>query len=287
MRLYRWSLYLQGGLLAGLLLLLSACGGSAGSGSSASSACNTLLPGAGQATAGTSFPQLPFPQGSVSTAVKQQSTGDGQFTISTVDVCSPNTSSGAVIALYNSMLPSEQWSQSKTFPFDGSFQDACGDSNCWDMDNATLYLKIENVTDKGNGLVTYDLRLATPPPAAACGANFTDPTYYTQLDAMFQSTTVYNAIPLPPLTRLYSDNASGLRGTILCSAGTTASITVFMTKHLSSLGWQQLSAVTGTCPPSMKYASPTCWQNGSYRLVWAINSPIDWLIVFHDPDVGG
>lgn len=282
----RRSLYRHAALLAAVLLL-GACGGAGGGSPDPTPGCANLLPGAGPATAGTSFPQLPFPPGAVSAPVKQQSSGDGQFTISLVDVCAPSTSPNAVIALYNSKLPSQQWSQSKTFPFDGSFQDACGTNNCWDMDSATLYLAIEHVTDKGSGVAIYDLRLGMAPPAPACGANFTDPVYRTELGATFQSTTVYARIPLPPLTRIYSNNAAGLRGTVLCSAGTTASITMFMTKQLANQGWQQLGAISHACPPALSYGAPKCWKNGNHYLVWAINSNTDWMIVFHNPDIGG
>lgn len=289
MRMARWTRDSLAALLAVILLLLSACSSGTGGGSPSTptSGCAALLPGAVPASAGTSFPQLPFPQGAVSAPVAQQSSGDGQFTIALVNVCAPNTSPSAVTALYTSKLPSQQWSQSKTFPFDGSFQDTCGQGSCWTMDNATLYLKVENVADKGSGLVTYALRLGTPPPAPACGANFTDPMYHTQLGAAFQSTYVYATIPLPPLTRTFGNNAAGFLGTGLCSAGTTASITAFMTKQLTAQGWQQINMTNNPCPPDLNHHAPTCWQNSGHYLVWAINSTTDWIIVFHNPDLGG
>lgn len=123
----------------------------------------------------------------------------------------------------------------------------------------------------------------TPPN---CGANFTNPTYYTALpDAQFQTTTVYSEVPLPPLTRAYDNDASGgLRGRVMCSAGTTASVLAFMQTQLPLFSWQQVSFNSTSCTPVGDYGQPQCWMNGQFFLSLAIKSATDWIITFHDPD---
>lgn len=122
----------------------------------------------------------------------------------------------------------------------------------------------------------------TPPH---CGPNFTNPTFYSTLpDATFKTTTVYAQVPLPPLTRAYDNDASGLRGRALCSAGTTASVLAFMTQHLTQLGWQQVSRNSTSCTSIDTYGQSQCWKNGTYALSLGINSSTDWIILFRDPD---
>jgi hypothetical protein len=123
----------------------------------------------------------------------------------------------------------------------------------------------------------------TPP---VCGANFTNPAYYSTLPgATFQTTNVYAQVPMPPLTRAYDDDASGgIRGRHLCSAGNTASVLSFMTQHLTQLGWAETSQGSTACPGAAGYGQPECWTNGQYGLSMGVNSSTDWLIVFRDPD---
>ena len=124
------------------------------------------------------------------------------------------------------------------------------------------------------------------PRAAVCGPNFHNPTYYSTLpDATFQATTVFAQVPLPPLTRAYDDDASGgLRGRVLCSAGSTQAVLTFMTTHLTQLGWQPTALNSAGCTPVGDYKQPQCWKNGSYALTMGIKSSTDWLITFRNPD---
>ena len=124
----------------------------------------------------------------------------------------------------------------------------------------------------------------TPP---TCGANFTNPTFYSTLpDAMFHTTSVYSEVPLPPLTRSYDNDASGgFRGRVLCSAGTTASVLAFMHQQLPLFSWQQVKGGSTSCTPVGDYGQPECWQNGPFYLSLAIKSSTDWIITFHDPDI--
>ncbi len=124
----------------------------------------------------------------------------------------------------------------------------------------------------------------TPP---MCGPNFTNPNYVSTLpDATFNATNVFAQVQLPPETREYdNDAAGGMRGRNLCSAGTTQSVIDFMTQHLTALGWQKTASSTQGClTAGPSYAQQQCWQNGNYALNMGINSNLDWIILFVDPD---
>src|SRR5262249_37925611 len=110
----------------------------------------------------------------------------------------------------------------------------------------------------------------TAPPTfapAVCDAKFGSAEVTVLPDSTYQETTVYAQVPLPPQTRSHDDDASGLRGRFLCSAGTTDSVRAFMAQHLTQLGWQQLAAVHD-CGIAVipTYGHPQCWKNGIYRL---------------------
>lgn len=133
-----------------------------------------------------------------------------------------------------------------------------------------------------------DTPTPTPTPTPpTCGDNFsTPPTYHDTLpDATFNATDVYAQVPLPPLTRSYDDDAAGgVRGRVMCSAGTTDSILNFMTQHFTQLGWQQIDTTGNGCLSASMYGRPQCWKNGNFLLFLGINSNTDWIILFRDPD---
>src|SRR5271165_4017417 len=81
--------------------------------------------GAGSATAGPGFSDVPFPAGSVSTPIVQQSSGTGLFTVDTFNVCSPGTSKSAVQSFYASQMVAASWVYAPTVPYDGGYQAAC------------------------------------------------------------------------------------------------------------------------------------------------------------------
>lgn len=121
----------------------------------------------------------------------------------------------------------------------------------------------------------------TPPP---CGVRFSSAYQPTLPEATSSQTTVYAQVPMPPQTRYYSDDASGLRGRFMCSGGTKESVSAFMTQHLTQLGWQPVTPVTA-CGMAVipGYRQPQCWKNGSYQLYVGINSNTDWVIAYIDP----
>jgi hypothetical protein len=134
-----------------------------------------------------------------------------------------------------------------------------------------------------------DTPTPTPTPTPpTCGANFTTPPVYvsTLPDASFNATNVYAQVQLPPLTRSYDDDAAGgVRGRVMCSAGTTDAVQNFMSQHLTQLGWQQSDTTGDGClSAAAEYGHPQCWKNGTYLLFVGINSNTDWIILFRDPD---
>ena len=236
------------------------------------SSCADALPGAGPASAGPSFSDLPLPPNSVSTAPTQSGGGGaGQFTLYQVQMCTADSSAAAVNAFFSG-LPSHGWLHSNTFPADGSFQSACSSSLCWAKDVRYVSLK-QPINDFG-GVERYQLTIATAPPAPNCsgsGNTFSSGYYYTIPDPHYTATNVFANIPLPPLTRIVPDDASGgQRGYELCSAGTTASISSFMTKNLTNEGWTSTGGGN--------------WSKSGYSLTVILNSPTAWVITWRDPD---
>lgn len=134
---------------------------------------------------------------------------------------------------------------------------------------------------------------ATPPMATgttptlapvACGPHYGRAYQATLPDASFAQTMVYARVPLPPQTRSYDDDATGLLGRRMCSAGTTASVAAFMTAHLSNLGWQSIAPLSACGIAVISgYGQPQCWQQGKYALFMGINSHADWILAFVDP----
>ena len=121
----------------------------------------------------------------------------------------------------------------------------------------------------------------TPP---SCGSQFGTAFQATIPDATYSQTTVYAEVPLPPETRSFDDDATGLRVRNMCSAGTTATVESFMTTHLTQLGWTTVTPLT-TCGRAdiSQYGDPQCWKSGKYLLFVGVNSNTDWLVAYIDP----
>jgi|SRR5579859_1571784 len=133
--------------------------------------------------------------------------------------------------------------------------------------------------------LTASMPPTTPTLApASCDARFSSAYQATLPDASFPETQVYAQVPMPPQTRTYNDDASGLRGRFLCSAGTTDAVLAFMAQHLTLLGWQLGTQVTD-CGRAVipTYGRPQCWKDGNYHLFLGINSNADWVLAFIDP----
>jgi hypothetical protein len=208
----------------------------------AATTCAQALPGAGTATAGAGFSDLPLPPGATGLApVKTLGGGDGQFTLYDIALCS-SASSAAAIGSFFGTLPSSGWVHSDWFPMDAEAESACGTPPCWARD--TRYVTLTQVNDLGGGIVTYHLLVAASPPAPDCSAGyngmaFTDGYYYFLFSQPPYPgiTDGYDHIALPPLTKLVFDVAAGNHYAALCSAGSAAMVKAFLDKHLRAVGW--------------------------------------------------
>ncbi|MBA3823624.1 MAG: hypothetical protein H0X24_06925 [Ktedonobacterales bacterium] len=238
--------------------------------------CADVLPGAGAASAGPKFTDLPLPTNSFSTTVKQTGGGgDGQYTIFAQDLCTQGTDTHTIFSFFANTLPAQNWPQQKWFPFDGYFYADCGDPFCWAsgaIATPPRHVGLEAVTDHGNGVISFHLRLAAPPPAPTCTNPNLSSGFYYNFDDLGKSkeTNIYQQIPLPPLTRLFHGRSSGHNEYELCSAPTAATILSFMSKHLLALHWTHTSSDT--------------WTNGKYSLMLLVPDNTNWALRYLDPD---
>src|SRR5262249_14056411 len=149
--------------------------------------------GAAAASAGPGFADVPFPSGSIAIKPKQTTGGTGSFTITELDACSPNTSANAVRSFFTQQLVGANWKQSSLYPYNVQYEAWCGAPYGWTKGAAPRLVSLEKVTDQGNSLVTYHVRLAKPPTVPNCPSSpFGSKPY---------ATFVPNSdIPLPPLS---------------------------------------------------------------------------------------
>jgi len=261
---------LAAALFAGLRLRTPTPGGAPATSVPAAS-CATALRGATPATAISGFIDVTFPTGAVMTNVTSSLGGPSQFTILETDVCY----SGAADDLtgsssgHNSVtanLLGAGWGVSSSFPYQGALLQSCP-SQCYQTKN-THYLALEQITDHGNSIFTYHLRLVAPPPPPTCNANFTNsPIQGVQ--------TAVEGVPLPPITYVVPDNAASLRGYDMCSSGAVASITAFLNSALPATGWTKVAS-NARC-----FYNDQCWTKGAAVISWHVADPTDWLIAYH------
>jgi hypothetical protein len=222
----------------------------------ASASCATALRGATPASAIPGFDGVTFPAGAVMTPVKSSLGGVGQFTILETDICS--TASGPI-------LSDTRWSVVRSFPYQGALLQPCA-GQCFQMANSR-YFALEQITDHGNSAFTYHLRLAAPPPPPSCNANFANsPLKGVQ--------TSVDGVSLPPVTYVVPDNAPNLRGYDLCSAGSAASITAFLTSALPATGWTK-AASDARC-----FYADQCWSTSAAVISWHVDDPTSWNIAY-------
>lgn len=181
-----------------------------------------------------------FPAGAVA-AVPTTSGGDaGEFSLATYTVCVPDTTADLTVASgkgpkpFLTLLLFSGWEAIGTFPGDGRIQSDCGGAKCFALPDDQRYLAVDPVKALGNGLVTFHLRYATPPPGPVCDPGaFPDTSYQLVSD---QGDGVL--IPLPPLSRVgKGQGAAGSTYVAICSAGTPASINAFFQQAAPIYGW--------------------------------------------------
>jgi hypothetical protein len=236
-------------------------------GATPATSCATALPGATPATAIPGFTGVPLPADAVMTTPKSSFGGPSQFTLLEADVCYSDLHSPTP------NLTSSGWSFAHSFPYQGALLQSHGQlfpscvSSCYQIGNSR-YLALEQITDHGDGVFTYHLRLATPPRAPTCDANFANsPLQGVQ--------TSVEDVSLPPITYAVPDNAAGLRGYDLCSSGTAASIIAFLTNALPSTGWTKVAS-NARC-----FYIDQCWTRDLAVISWHVDDPTDWLIAYH------
>jgi hypothetical protein len=112
---------------------------------------------------------------------------------------------------------------------------------------------------------------ATTPTAPNCNSNFAN-------SPIQGAQTSVEGVPLPPVTYVVPDNAAGLRGYDLCSSGTAASVSAFLTSTLPTSGWTK-----GSDPRC--FYSDECWTKGGSAVSWQVSDPTLWHIAYH-PSAG-
>lgn len=224
---------------------------------------------AGAASAGQGFNDVFFPAGAISTPVTTSGGGADRFTIKQLDVCAPSSTVDSIHSFYAGGFPNNAWAQSSSFPYDGAAQASCGDPYCWHIGKEPRYASLEKVTDKGNGLIVYHLRLALPPSAPICTP---DPAaiYGTRpYDTNLPSTA---SIPAPPLTKDGLGDGSGV-GSLTrfsevgeCTPGTNSALDTFFNTELPHAGWHHSappSSLAGPCE-----TTGTQWWKGNQIFSW-------------------
>lgn len=287
----RISRVLQCALAPLSLILLMACGAqtNVGGGQAATSApptataaptCATALPGAQPINLGANFVYpIAFPASTVASAPQQTAGGTGLFTVYAFDGCSPNTTASGFTSFMANALTNIQhaWASTTQFPADGGLMSACNSDPCyWNAKGGPIYyITFTNITLKGTGTVTWHARYATFDDGAlpTCNANFSNSpvTGY-----QFFVNGMTPPLPLPPFTLLTPDDAAGSTGMDLCSPGTVASVSSFMTSELAKEGWQQVAS-NAKC-----VFNAECWTGGSSVISWQVTDPTDWIIAYHN-----
>ncbi|HEY7341946.1 MAG TPA: hypothetical protein VH591_13785 [Ktedonobacterales bacterium] len=212
----------------------------------AATATTTPLPTAcaqlpGFASASTlTLPNIELPAGAVATTPATSGGGAGEFSLAAYSVCVPDNTADLTVTSgkgpkpFLSLLLFSGWGPIGTFPGDGRIQTDCGGAKCFALPDDQRYLAIDAVNVLGNGLVTFRLRHATPPPGPVCDPGaFPDTSYQLASD---QGSGVL--IPLPPLSRVGTgQGAAGSTYIPICSAGTPASINAFFQQAAPIYGW--------------------------------------------------
>ncbi len=217
----------------------------------------------------------------MSTGLTVVHSGTGLYTISTFQACAEGTSAAAVKSFYTTDLAAGGWGIDPTLPFDGAYAQPCGDPYCWQKGPnpvARRLIGLESVTDRGNNVVTYQLRVFVPPPAGNCNpadmsSGLTNGTGGPDTSMQYPPVTTYS----------FLGGAAGTRPSFVCSAGDPTSIAAFMKRTVPDGGWQVLSS-TATTVSAQKPTSPPsgfCYTlfvqtgtHGSYTGEWDFKTTI-------------
>ncbi len=256
--------------------------------------------------------QLPtFPTNTVYTQVSGNSAGVGQYASFIANFCSPNETTALNVTTGKGPMPFLNefafygWDPTANIFLNSTtwLAESCpSGGNCfaynYNVSNFTFntgqeYANVSNITDNGNQLITYKIAFYGPPTAPTC----TDPNFASYENAIYHqspiyplylhnlassSTDPYAGIQLPPMSRMYSNNAMGVIGYTLCSSGTATSLNTFMTNEMTSLGWH--TTTSQYCMYNACYQSP----NAAFAknvISWSTTNPSDWNIAYHNPNI--
>ena len=121
-----------------------------------SSACRAIsgFSGARSASAGSSFPDVPFPPASLGYQIS--TTYYGSYLSRRIEICGPALSADGARAFMLANMPADGWTQSSTFPYEGNPSRACGDPYCWTQDSSpAYYVSLEQVSQRGSRHALY------------------------------------------------------------------------------------------------------------------------------------
>jgi hypothetical protein len=244
--------------------------------------CLTLLPGGTAIGTIANFPDIHLPPGTRATAPQTSGGAAGHFTVIQYDLCFTGTQDdltgpfSAHHSLVAYLLGAGWGIGPNSFPFDTQFNKPCVSGQYCYISGAAIegrQLEMDTIVDHGNSLITFHLRLALPPAAPSCNANFTNsPIPGIQV----KYGTSYGAVPLPPVSRVAPDNSAGHGGVDVCSAGTGASILTFLTTYMPQNGWT-LHAASG---------SNQTWKSNSGCINVSVPDPALWFMSWPNPGLG-
>ena len=227
--------------------------------------------GAQAATAGSGFGDVSFPSNSISTSIATSGGGAGRFTIKQFDACTPSTTTSAIYSFFASGLPGSGWSGASTYPYDGAWQASCGDPYCWKKDSKPRYVSLEKVTNRGNGLVSYHVRLAIPPAGPTCSSGVDIYSGKT-----WDPNTSDVPVQSPPFTLDglgdgYDDSAAAHTAMQdMCSAGNMTAVNNFFNTELPKHGWNHStpsSAMSSAC-----HTTGVQWWSGKNLFQWSADT---------------
>jgi hypothetical protein len=280
-------------LLAGLTWLVAGCGGTTGAGSPPTATpeptatpvptCASVLPDSSAIDLrghGFLYP-ITYPADTVSSTISTTASGPGLFTVNQFTACTPGTTVSSVQSFYTAQLPALQhgWITTSLFPADGGLMATCNAPCFWNPKGGNIYyLAFDQFTDHGSGVVTYRGRwavfdISTLP---TCNSNFSAANPGAQRMVYFVGSGD-TAFPVPPLSSIAQDNASGgLRGYDICSPGDAASVNAFLAREVLAAGWTQAPAGDPHC-----FVMSNCWTKGGQYWSWnAVTDPTLWMVSY-------
>jgi hypothetical protein len=257
-----------------------------------------------------------LPSNTVQATPQTSAGGAGRFTIYDIDLCAPNTTTALPVGANQKplgvALQFYGWGPLQAFPLGGDALQACPSGvGCYSYQvqtkNSVTYVQqppqflvLQNIQDRGNGLVTFHLKLAAPPAAPNCSY---DPSFDSIDQALYGAHPVYelylgapphtanssfSGVQLPPVTRMYPEGATGHAIYHMCSAGTAVSVNAFMFNQLTTNGWtgcsgQPAPTAAGGC---FAYSFTATCGPATISITIAVTNAAEWGFSYGKPCFG-